>query len=34
VVNELETVVVAFESGELDDAIEQQAGTTKLKAKA
>ena len=33
VVNVLETVVVAVEAGELDAAIEQQAGTTKLKLK-
>jgi hypothetical protein len=34
VVEVLETIVVAVESGELDAAIEQQAGTTKLKLKA
>jgi hypothetical protein len=34
VVNVLETVVVAVEAGELDAAIAQQTGTTKLKLKA
>jgi hypothetical protein len=34
VVNVLGTVVVAVEAGELDAAIEQQTGTTKLKLKA
>jgi hypothetical protein len=34
VVEVLQAVVVAVEAGELDGAIEQQAGTTKLKLKA